>query len=79
MFKRLKMLGEKALALVGVVAPVAVVSVVVSSVSYALPIFDVDTATLTQVTADVVAWGLAIMGVALTVFAYRWVRKMIGR
>ncbi len=74
-----KNLCRKALAAIGVVVPVAVVSVVVSAPSYALPIFDVDTATLTQVTADIVAWGLAIMGVALTVFAYRWVRKMIGR
>ncbi len=79
MFRRLIDLGRKALAIVGVVVPVAVVTVVTTVQSYALPIFDVDDATLTQVTADIVAWGLAIMGVALTVFAYRWVRKMIGR
>lgn len=79
MFRRLKDLGRKALAVVGVVVPVAVVTVVTTVQSYADPIFAVDTATLTQVTADIVAWGLAIMGVALTVFAYRWVRKMIGR
>ncbi len=73
MFKKLCL---RAMAVLGLAT---VVSVVTAGSSYAVPIFAVDDATLTQVTADVVAWGLAIMGVALTVFAYRWVRKMIGR
>lgn len=54
-------------------------SLVVVPSAFADPIFAVDTATLTQITTDVTAWATAILGIALTVFAYRWVRKMVGR
>ena len=49
------------------------------SVAYATTVFPVDTAsatTLTNVATDMVSWGVAIMAVALTYFAYRWIRKV---
>lgn len=47
--------------------------------AHAVTVFPVDTAsatTLTNVATDVVSWGVAIMAIALTYFAYRWIRKV---
>lgn len=43
-------------------------------------VFPVDTAsttTITSVKADIVAWGVVFIGVALTVYAYRRVKALV--
>ena len=42
--------------------------------------FPVDTATTTVITsvkADIVAWGVVFIGVALTIFAYKRVKSLV--
>jgi hypothetical protein len=56
-----------------------VVALLLGSNAHAQTVFPVDTAsatTLTNVATDVVSWGVAIMAIALTYFAYRWIRKV---
>lgn len=43
-------------------------------------VFPVDTAsttTITSVKADIVAWGVVFIGVALTIFAYKRVKSLV--
>ena len=43
-------------------------------------VFPVDTATTTTITsvkADIVAWGVVFIGVALTIFAYKRVKSLV--
>ena len=43
-------------------------------------VFPVDTATTTVITsvkADIVAWGVVFIGVALTIFAYKRVKSLV--
>ncbi len=64
-------------ALKGLVALVVVL--LLGGTAQAATVFPVDTAsatTLTNVATDVVSWGVAIMAIALTYFAYRWIRKV---
>ena len=64
-------------ALRGLVA--LVVALLWEGYAHAATVFPVDTAsatTLTNVATDVVSWGVAIMAIVLTYFAYRWIRKV---
>ena len=43
-------------------------------------VFPVDTATTTVITnvkADIVAWGVVFIGVALTIFAYKRIKSLV--
>ena len=70
MFKKLMLVYSAVVALV--------LSVVTVGSSEAAVIFAVD-ASLADVKSDVILWATAILGIALSVFAYRWIRKMVGR
>lgn len=64
-------------ALKGFVALVVVL--MLGGIAQAATVFPVDTAsatTLTNVATDVVSWGVAIMAIVLTYFAYRWIRRV---
>lgn len=59
-----------------------VVALLLGGHAHAVTVFPVDTAsatTLTNVSTDIVSWGVAIMAIALTYFAYRWIRKVAAR
>jgi len=43
----------------------------------ATPIFPVDATTVGQVKTDILAWGAAIIGVVLAIFAYRKVKSIV--
>ena len=43
----------------------------------ATPIFPVDSTTVGQVRTDILAWGAAIIGVVLAIFAYRKVKSIV--
>jgi len=43
----------------------------------ATPIFPVDSTTVGQVKTDILAWGAAIIGVVLAIFAYRKVKSIV--
>jgi len=58
----------------------AVLALVLSAQSAMAQVFPVDTATTTVITnvkADIVAWGVVFIGVALTIFAYRRIKSLV--
>ena len=59
---------------------VAVLGLVLMAQSAMAQVFPVDTATTTTITsvkADIVAWGVVFIGVALTIFAYKRVKSLV--
>lgn len=62
-------------------AGVAAVSALILSASVAMAqVFPVDTAsttTISNVKADIVAWGVVFIGVALTIYAYKRVKSLV--
>ena len=62
-------------------AGVAVLSALFLSASVAVAqVFPVDTAsttTISNVKADIVAWGVVFIGVALTIYAYKRVKSLV--
>jgi hypothetical protein len=59
---------------------VAVLGLLVMAQSAMAQVFPVDAATTTTVTsvkADIVAWGVVFIGVALTIFAYKRVKSLV--
>ena len=62
-------------------AGLATLSAVLLSTSVALAqVFPVDTAsttTIANVKADLVAWGVVFIGVALTIYAYKRVKSLV--
>jgi hypothetical protein len=58
----------------------AMVASLLEAASALAQVFPVDTATTTTITsvkADIVAWGVVFIGVALTVFAYRRIKALV--
>lgn len=58
----------------------AVLGLVLMAQSAMAQVFPVDTAsttTITSVKADIVAWGVVFIGVALTVYAYRRIKALV--
>jgi hypothetical protein len=58
----------------------AMVASLLESAAALAQVFPVDTATTTTITsvkADIVAWGVVFIGVALTVFAYRRIKALV--
>jgi hypothetical protein len=58
----------------------AVVGMGLMASSAMAQVFPVDTATTTTITsvkADIVAWGVVFIGVALTIFAYKRVKSLV--
>ena len=59
---------------------VAVISLYLQAVSAFAQVFPVDTAsttTISNVKADIVAWGVVFIGVALTIYAYKRVKSLV--
>ena len=59
---------------------VAVLGMVLSAQSALAQVFPVDTAsttTISNVKADIVAWGVVFIGVALTIYAYKRVKSLV--
>lgn len=59
---------------------VAVLGTVLSAHSALAQVFPVDTAsttTISNVKADIVAWGVVFIGVALTIYAYKRVKSLV--
>jgi hypothetical protein len=59
---------------------IALASLLLEAASAMAQVFPVDTATTTTITsvkADIVAWGVVFIGVALTVFAYRRIKALV--
>ena len=58
----------------------AVLGTLIGAQAALAQVFPVDTAsttTITSVKADIVAWGVVFIGVALTVYAYRRVKALV--
>lgn len=58
----------------------AVLGTLISAQVALAQVFPVDTAsttTITSVKADIVAWGVVFIGVALTIYAYRRVKSLV--
>ena len=58
----------------------AVLGTVISAQSALAQVFPVDTAsttTISNVKADIVAWGVVFIGVALTIYAYKRVKSLV--
>ena len=58
----------------------AVLGLLVMAQSAMAQVFPVDAATTTTITsvkADIVAWGVVLIGVALTIFAYKRVKSLV--
>ena len=58
----------------------AVAALALSVQSAMAQVFPVDTATTTVITnvrADIVAWGVVFIGVALTIFAYKRIKSLV--
>lgn len=58
----------------------AVLGTVVSAHTALAQVFPVDTAsttTISNVKADIVAWGVVFIGVALTIYAYKRVKSLV--
>ena len=59
----------------------AVLGFLVMASSAMAQVFPVDAATTTTTTSvkgDIVAWGMVFIGVALTIFAYKRVKSLVG-
>ncbi|UVT18545.1 MAG: hypothetical protein H8K03_11980 [Nitrospira sp.] len=59
---------------------VAVLGTVLSAQTALAQVFPVDTAsttTISNVKADIVAWGVVFIGVALTIYAYKRVKSLV--
>jgi hypothetical protein len=59
---------------------VAVLGTVLGAQSALAQVFPVDTAsttTISNVKADIVAWGVVFIGVALTIYAYKRVKSLV--
>ncbi|MDK2742861.1 MAG: hypothetical protein NDI90_08085 [Nitrospira sp. BO4] len=59
---------------------VAVLGTVLSAQTVLAQVFPVDTAsttTISNVKADIVAWGVVFIGVALTIYAYKRVKSLV--
>lgn len=59
---------------------VAVLGTVLSAHTALAQVFPVDTAsttTISNVKADIVAWGVVFIGVALTIYAYKRVKSLV--
>ncbi|GKS63916.1 hypothetical protein YTPLAS72_12200 [Nitrospira sp.] len=59
---------------------VAVLGVLISAQTALAQVFPVDTAsttTISNVKADIVAWGVVFIGVALTIYAYKRVKSLV--
>ncbi len=47
------------------------------SMAQVFPVDAATTTTITSVKADIVAWGVVFIGVALTIFAYKRVKSLV--
>ena len=59
---------------------VAVLGIALMAQEAMAQVFPVDAATTTTITSvkgDIVAWGVVIIGVALTIFAYKRVKSLV--
>jgi len=59
---------------------VAVLGTVIGAQTALAQVFPVDTAsttTISNVKADIVAWGVVFIGVALTIYAYKRVKSLV--
>ncbi len=59
---------------------VAVLGALISAQTALAQVFPVDTAsttTISNVKADIVAWGVVFIGVALTIYAYKRVKSLV--
>ena len=57
---------------------VLMLAVLVSeSMAQVFPVDTASTTTITNVKADLIAWGVVFIGVALTVFAYKRVKSLV--
>jgi hypothetical protein len=59
---------------------VALLGMVLSAQTALAQVFPVDTAsttTISNVKADIVAWGVVFIGVALTIYAYKRVKSLV--
>jgi hypothetical protein len=63
--------------LLGLVLMVGLLTVPDVVLAQATPIFPVDSTTVGQVKTDILAWGAAIIGVVLAIFAYRKVKSIV--
>jgi hypothetical protein len=63
--------------LLGLVLMVGLLSAPDVVLAQATPIFPVDSTTVGQVKTDILAWGAAIIGVVLAIFAYRKVKSIV--
>ena len=63
--------------LFGLVLVVGLLCVPDFVLAQATPIFPVDSTTVGQVKTDILAWGAAIIGVVLAIFAYRKVKSIV--
>jgi len=61
------------------VALASLVATVLTSSAYAVPVFELPASDVTQIKADFVSAGVVILGIALTVFGYRLIRKLLGK
>lgn len=48
-----------------------------SAMAQVFPVDTASTTTITSVKADIVAWGVVFIGVALTIFAYKRVKSLV--
>ena len=48
-----------------------------SAMAQVFPVDAATTSTITSVKADIVAWGVVFIGVALTVFAYKRIKALV--
>lgn len=48
-----------------------------SAIAQVFPVDTASTTTITSVKADIVAWGVVFIGVALTIFAYKRVKSLV--
>ena len=47
-----------------------------AAVAQVFPVSAASQTTLTNISADIVAWGVAILAVVLTFTAYKWIRRI---
>ncbi len=48
-----------------------------SAMAQVFPVDTASTTTITNVKADIVAWGVVFIGVALTIYAYRRIKGLV--
>lgn len=59
------------------VAALALVLMAQEALAQVFPVDTATTTTITSVKADIVAWGVVFIGVALTIFAYKRVKSLV--